>query len=40
MSKFIIQAQGYNPLTNAFELDLTAYNYKGLSICITPNFIK
>ncbi|KAF5854885.1 hypothetical protein ETB97_010935 [Aspergillus alliaceus] len=31
-SKFVIQAQGYNPLTNVFEPDPSAYDCKGSSI--------
>ncbi|KAE8358366.1 Spherulation-specific family 4-domain-containing protein [Aspergillus caelatus] len=39
-SKFVIQAQGYNPLTNVFEPDPSDYNCKGSSMCTTPNFLK
>ncbi|KAE8371195.1 Spherulation-specific family 4-domain-containing protein [Aspergillus bertholletiae] len=39
-SKFVIQAQGYNPLTNVFEPNPSDYNCKGLSIYTTPNFLK
>jgi hypothetical protein len=39
-SKFVIQAQGYNPLTNVFEPDPSAYDCKGSSMCTTPDFVK
>ncbi|KAG2419319.1 hypothetical protein HFD88_004114 [Aspergillus terreus] len=39
-SKFVVQAQGYNPLTNVFEPDPTAYDCKGSSMCTTPDFVK
>ncbi|KAE8395561.1 Spherulation-specific family 4-domain-containing protein [Aspergillus alliaceus] len=39
-SKFVIQAQGYNPLTNVFEPDPSAYDCKGSSMCTTPDFLK
>ncbi|OGM49583.1 hypothetical protein ABOM_001752 [Aspergillus bombycis] len=39
-SKFVIQAQGYNPLTNVFEPDPSDYTCKGSSMCTTPNFLK
>ncbi|EAW24040.1 uncharacterized protein NFIA_036120 [Aspergillus fischeri NRRL 181] len=39
-SKFVVQAQGYNPLTNAFEPDPTAYDCEGSTMCTTPDFVK
>ncbi|KAE8332768.1 fibronectin type III domain protein [Aspergillus sergii] len=39
-SKFVIQAQGYNPLTNVFEPDPSDYDCKGSSMCTTPSFLK
>ncbi|PLB46596.1 hypothetical protein P170DRAFT_498546 [Aspergillus steynii IBT 23096] len=39
-SKFVVQAQGYNPLTNVFEPDPSAYDCKGSSLCTTPDFLK
>ncbi|THC88424.1 hypothetical protein EYZ11_012126 [Aspergillus tanneri] len=39
-SKFVVQAQGYNPLTNVFEPDPSAYDCKGSSMCTTPDFVK
>ncbi|PKY04114.1 fibronectin type III domain protein [Aspergillus campestris IBT 28561] len=39
-SKFVIQAQGYNPLTNVFEPDPSAYDCKGSSMCTTPDLLK
>ncbi|PYI01181.1 hypothetical protein BO78DRAFT_436345 [Aspergillus sclerotiicarbonarius CBS 121057] len=39
-SKFVVQAQGYNPLTNVFEPDPTAYDCKGSSMCTTPDLLK
>jgi hypothetical protein len=37
--KFVIQAQGYNPLTNVFQPDPTAYDCKGSSMCTTPELL-
>ncbi|KAH8431510.1 uncharacterized protein LDX57_009173 [Aspergillus melleus] len=39
-SKFVVQAQGYNPLTNAFEPDPIAYDCKGSPMCTTPDLLK
>lgn len=39
-SKFVIQAQGYNPLTNVFEPDPNDYDCKGSSMCTTPDLVK
>lgn len=38
-SKFVVQAQGQNPLTNAFEPDPKAYDCKGSSMCTTPGLL-
>ncbi|RAL02336.1 uncharacterized protein BO80DRAFT_472333 [Aspergillus ibericus CBS 121593] len=39
-SKFVVQAQGYNPLTNVFEPDASSYDCKGSSMCTTPALLK
>ncbi|KAE8376065.1 hypothetical protein BDV26DRAFT_294483 [Aspergillus bertholletiae] len=39
-SKFVIPAQGYNPLTNVFEPDPNDYDCQGLSMCKAPDFLK
>ncbi|KAL3451137.1 Spherulation-specific family 4-domain-containing protein [Aspergillus insuetus] len=38
-SKFVVQAQGYNPLINVFEPDPGAYDCKGSSMCTTPGLL-
>ncbi|KAL3479399.1 Spherulation-specific family 4-domain-containing protein [Aspergillus californicus] len=38
-SKFVIQAQGYNPLINVFQPDPGAYDCKGSSMCTTPGLL-
>ncbi|GES61487.1 fibronectin type III domain protein [Aspergillus terreus] len=38
-SKFVVQAQGYNPLTNVFPPDPGAYDCKGSSMCTTPGLL-
>lgn len=39
-SKFVVQAQGYNPLVNIFEPDPRAYDCKGSALCTTPDLVK
>lgn len=39
-SKFVVQAQGYNPLTNIFDPLPNDYDCKGSSMCATPDFLK
>ncbi|RAH50969.1 uncharacterized protein BO95DRAFT_438227 [Aspergillus brunneoviolaceus CBS 621.78] len=39
-SKFVVQAQGYNPMINAFEPDPSDYDCKGSSMCTTPELLK
>jgi hypothetical protein len=39
-SKFVVQAQGYNPLTNVFEPLPNDYDCKGSSMCTTPDFLS
>ncbi|RAK90770.1 hypothetical protein BO79DRAFT_215772 [Aspergillus costaricaensis CBS 115574] len=39
-SKFVVQAQGYNPLTNIFEPVPDDYDCKGSSMCSTPDLLK
>ncbi|RAL15201.1 uncharacterized protein BO97DRAFT_463072 [Aspergillus homomorphus CBS 101889] len=39
-SKFVVQAQGYNPWTNIFEPDPSDYDCKGSSMCTTPDLLK
>jgi hypothetical protein len=39
-SKFVVQAQGYNSLTNIFEPNPADYSCKGSSICTTPDLVK
>lgn len=39
-SKFVVQAQGYNPLTNAFSPKPDDYDCKGSSMCATPDLLK
>lgn len=39
-SKFVIQAQGYNPFINVFDPDPTAYDCKGSAMCTTPDLLK
>ncbi|GLA52547.1 hypothetical protein AnigIFM63604_009412 [Aspergillus niger] len=39
-SKFVVQAQGYNPLTNIFEPVPDDYDCKGSSMCSTPGMLK
>jgi len=39
-SKFVVQAQGYNPLTNVFMPDPVDYDCKGSSLCSNPNLVK
>ncbi|KAL4805129.1 Spherulation-specific family 4-domain-containing protein [Aspergillus unguis] len=38
-SKFVVQAQGYNPLINVFQPDPGAYDCKGSSLCTTPGLL-
>ncbi|RDW70549.1 uncharacterized protein DSM5745_08060 [Aspergillus mulundensis] len=38
-SKFVVQAQGYNPLINVFQPDPGAYDCKGSSMCTTPGLL-
>jgi hypothetical protein len=37
--KFVVQAQGYNPLTNVFYPEPGAYDCKGSSLCTTPGLL-
>lgn len=39
-SKFVIQAQGYNPFINVFDPDPSAYDCKGSTLCTTPDLLK
>ncbi|KAF3392628.1 hypothetical protein F1880_008917 [Penicillium rolfsii] len=39
-SKFVVQAQGYNPLTNVFEPNPADYSCKGSSMCTTPDLVQ
>jgi hypothetical protein len=39
-SKFVVQAQGYNPLTNIFEPNPMAYDCKGSPMCTIPDLLK
>ncbi|EPS26948.1 hypothetical protein PDE_01888 [Penicillium oxalicum 114-2] len=39
-SKFVVQAQGYNPLINAYQPSPDDYDCKGSSMCSTPDFLK
>ncbi|KAJ5475502.1 hypothetical protein N7539_007789 [Penicillium diatomitis] len=39
-SKFVVQAQGYNPLIDAYEPSPEEYDCKGSSMCSTPDFLK
>lgn len=38
-SKFVVQAQGYNPFTNIFQPNPGAYDCKGSSTCTTPGLL-
>ncbi|KAJ5423592.1 hypothetical protein N7491_008808 [Penicillium cf. griseofulvum] len=38
--KFVIQAQGYNPLVNVIQPDPDAYSCKGSSMCTTPDLLS
>jgi len=39
-NKFVVQAQGYNPLTNVFMPDPVDYDCHGSSSCSNPNLVK
>ncbi len=39
-SKFVVQAQGYNPLINVFLPDPIDYDCKGSSLCSNLNLVK
>ncbi|PYH68086.1 uncharacterized protein BO88DRAFT_426729 [Aspergillus vadensis CBS 113365] len=39
-SKVVVQAQGYNPLTNVFEPAPDDYDCKGSSMCSAPDMLK
>lgn len=39
-SKFVVQAQGYNPLTNIIEPNATDYDCNGSTMCTTPDLVK
>ncbi|RAH78951.1 hypothetical protein BO86DRAFT_402295 [Aspergillus japonicus CBS 114.51] len=39
-TKFVVQAQGYNPMINVFEPDPSDYDCEGSSMCTTPDLLK